>query len=56
LIDPNDEMVLECAINASAKAIVTFNVCDFLPEATQFQIDIIQPGELLKQINLTKRS
>jgi predicted nucleic acid-binding protein len=30
LIDPDDEMVLECAINAQAEVIVTFNVQDFL--------------------------
>lgn len=31
LSDPNDERVLECAINAQATAIVTFNERDFLP-------------------------
>jgi predicted nucleic acid-binding protein len=43
LRDPNDEMVLECAVNAGAKAIVTFNQRDFLPAATQFGLEVIPP-------------
>jgi putative PIN family toxin of toxin-antitoxin system len=55
LRDPNDEMVLECAINANAKTIVTFNQRDFLPAAAQFGIKLVQPGELVKQLNLLER-
>jgi predicted nucleic acid-binding protein len=36
LRDPNDEMVLEAAVNGHAHAIVTFNQRDFLPAASRF--------------------
>ena len=52
LSDPNDERVLECAINAQATAIVTFNERDFLPAATQFGIKVIRPGVLVQSLNL----
>ncbi len=54
LTDPDDEMVLECSVNAQSATIVTFNVRDFLPEASQFQIEVIQPGTLLQRCNLVK--
>lgn len=52
LNDPDDEMVLECAINAQAQAIVTFNIQDFLPAAQSFGIEVIQPGILIQSLNL----
>ncbi|MBD2326719.1 putative toxin-antitoxin system toxin component, PIN family [Alkalinema sp. FACHB-956] len=55
LRDPNDEMVLECAINVNARGIVTFNQRDFLPAATQFGIELIQPRDLVKQYDLVRR-
>ncbi|MDF5713373.1 MAG: PIN domain-containing protein [Rhizonema sp. NSF051] len=55
LKDPNDEMVLECAINAQASAIVTFNERDFLPAAQQFGIEVIPPGMLVRSLNLRER-
>ncbi|MEL6138318.1 MAG: putative toxin-antitoxin system toxin component, PIN family [Cyanobacteria bacterium J06628_6] len=54
LSDPDDELVLECAINAGAEAIVTFNQRDFLPQATQFQLDILKPGEVVRKLNLRR--
>lgn len=54
LTDPDDEMVLECSVNAQSATIVTFNIRDFLPEASQFQIEVIQPGTLLQRCNLVK--
>jgi predicted nucleic acid-binding protein len=55
LSDPNDEMVLECAINAQARAIVTFNVKDFLPATLKFGINVVQPGQLVRSLNLASR-
>lgn len=55
LTDPDDEMVLECAINTQAEAIITFNVQDFLPAASEFGIEIVQPGQFVRLINLAER-
>jgi putative PIN family toxin of toxin-antitoxin system len=55
LRDPKDEMVLECAVNAGAKAIVTFNQRDFLPAATTFGLEVIPPKALLVKHDLRKR-
>jgi len=55
LNDPDDEMVLECAISAQAGAIITFNQQDFLPAAEQFGIEVIKPGELVRRERLLER-
>lgn len=55
LLDPDDEMVLECAINASAEFIVTFNKKDFLPAATQFGIEVLSPGEFVQKLDLVEK-
>jgi putative PIN family toxin of toxin-antitoxin system len=47
---PDDEMVLDAAVNGQADAIVTFNVQDFLPEARQFQLEIWTPREALRRL------
>lgn len=52
LSDPDDEMVLECAINAQAQAIVTFNTQDFLPAAQLFGIEVVKPGSLVQSLKL----
>lgn len=48
LRDPDDEMVLEAAVNGGADAIVTFNHVDFLPAAPRFGIDVVPPGSILR--------
>ncbi len=48
LRDPNDDMVLETAVNGAADAIVTHNVKDFLPESSQFGIPVWTPGDTIK--------
>jgi hypothetical protein len=40
LPDPNDEMVLETAIDGRADAIVTFNDRDFRPVAARFRCSL----------------
>jgi len=48
--DPNDEMVLEAAINGQADALVTYNVTDFAGPVERFRISVLRPGELLKKV------
>jgi putative PIN family toxin of toxin-antitoxin system len=51
LRDPDDDMVLEAAINGRADAIVTFNGRDFGDVPTEFGIDVLLPREALKRID-----
>jgi predicted nucleic acid-binding protein len=48
--DPNDEMVLETAINGGANAVVTYNVADFALAAKRFRISVLSPADLLKKV------
>jgi len=48
LKDANDDMVLEVAVNAGAKAIITFNPKDFTGVKEKFGIDILTPKAFLK--------
>jgi len=48
--DPNDEMVLEAAINGRADVLVTYNVRDFARAGERFGIAILSPAELLKKV------
>src|SRR5262245_21249962 len=50
LREAGDEMVLETAINGRADALITYNVRDFLPAAGRFDLRVLRPGELLKEI------
>jgi putative PIN family toxin of toxin-antitoxin system len=50
LRDPDDEMVLDAAVSGRADAIVTFNKGDFLPGATQFQLEVLTPAEALRRL------
>jgi len=50
LSDPNDEMVLEAAVNGRADALVTHNVRDFAKGAERFGVRVLRPGELLKEL------
>lgn len=50
LTDPNDEMVLEAAINGRADALITHNVRDFARGAERFGLRVLKPGELLKEL------
>ena len=48
--DPNDEMVLEAAINGHADALVTYNIRDFAPARSRFGILVLSAAELLKKV------
>jgi putative PIN family toxin of toxin-antitoxin system len=50
LSDPDDDMVLETAINGGASAIVTFNLRDFMPGTIGFRCAVIPPATALGQI------
>jgi len=50
LRDPDDEMVLDAAVNGRADAIITFHVQGFLPEARQFQLEVLTPREALRRL------
>jgi putative PIN family toxin of toxin-antitoxin system len=50
LPDPDDDMVLETAINGRASAIVTFNQRDFAEAGKHFNCAIILPATALQQI------
>ncbi|WP_295458244.1 putative toxin-antitoxin system toxin component, PIN family [uncultured Thiodictyon sp.] len=52
LRDPNDEMVLEAAVNGGADRIATFNLADYLPAATRFGIGVQRPGDILRRLFL----
>ena len=46
LKDPDDEMVLETAVNGGADYLCTFNLSDFSP-ASRFGIGVVNPGMML---------
>jgi putative PIN family toxin of toxin-antitoxin system len=48
--DPNDEMVLEAAINGQANALVTYNIADFAGPSKRFRISVLRPADLLKEM------
>lgn len=48
--DPDDEMVIEAAINGQADAIVTYNVSDFVLVTERFKISVVHPAELLRKV------
>lgn len=50
LADPDDEIVLEVAVNGRAQAIVTHNVRHFRPAVRDFGIEVMTPGAFLKRI------
>lgn len=55
LPDPNDDMVLETAINGSADAIVTFNQRDFAGAAKDFHCSVLSPAMALRTLGSTRR-
>jgi len=50
LRDPNDEMVLEAAVNGHADALVTFNRRDFGTAPERFGVHVLLPREALMRI------
>jgi len=54
LKDSNDDMVLEVAVNANVRAIITFNPKDFKGVKEKFGIDILTPKEYLIKVGALK--
>ncbi len=50
LRDPEDEMVLETAINGQADVIITFNVRDYGQAPQRFGIEVLQPAQAIWRI------
>jgi putative PIN family toxin of toxin-antitoxin system len=50
LSDPDDEMVLEAAVNGGADAVVTFETRTFAPVAPGFGIEVLTPGQACRRI------
>ena len=51
LADPDDELVLECAVNGRAEGIVTHNTKDFAQAFRELHMAIMTPATLLKRID-----
>ena len=49
--DPDDEMVLEAAVNGGAEVIVTFEIATFRDAAARFGIDVLTPGAFWAKVN-----
>jgi predicted nucleic acid-binding protein len=49
LRDPDDDMVLECAVASASRFIVTHNVKDFR-RTRELGVTAVTPGEFLKQL------
>ena len=50
LRDPNDEMVLEAAVNGRADSIVTFNLRDYGDVPRKFCIEVLLPATAIRRI------
>jgi len=50
LRDPDDEMVLEAAINGRADALVTYNMRDFGDAAPRFGLRLARPADVLREL------
>jgi predicted nucleic acid-binding protein len=50
LLDADDGMILEAAINAQDRRIITFNKRDFAPAVARFGLGLMSPGEFLEMV------
>lgn len=48
--DPDDDMVLEAAVNGRADIIATFNVRDFAGVAQEFGFEVLTPNAILGRL------
>jgi putative PIN family toxin of toxin-antitoxin system len=50
MLDADDELVLEAALNGRADRIVTHNIRDFLPATSKFQLTAITPATFIREV------
>jgi predicted nucleic acid-binding protein len=50
LPDPDDDLVLETAVNGQAEVLVTFNRRHFEPAAARFGTEILAPAEAVRRL------
>jgi predicted nucleic acid-binding protein len=50
LPDPDDDLVLETAVNGRAEVVITFNRRHFEPVAARFGIEIVSPAEAERRL------
>lgn len=50
LSDPDDDLVLETAVNGHSEAVVTFNRRHFEPAADRFGIEVLAPAEAERRL------
>jgi predicted nucleic acid-binding protein len=50
LPDPDDDLVLETAVNSHAEVVITFNRRHFEPAAARFGIEIVSPVEAVRRL------
>jgi putative PIN family toxin of toxin-antitoxin system len=50
LLDPSDDLVLECALEANADAIITMNVRDFAGANEGYGVRVLKPGDLVAEL------
>jgi putative PIN family toxin of toxin-antitoxin system len=48
--DPDDDMVLEAAINGKAGIVASFNIKDMHAGAEQFGIQVLRPADVLRRL------
>lgn len=54
LLDPNDEMVLETAINGQADGIITFNTRHFQAVGARFGCSVLRPADAVRALRDNK--
>jgi putative PIN family toxin of toxin-antitoxin system len=55
LPDPGDDLVLECALEANADAIITMNLRDFAGAGEAYGLRILKPGDLVAELRKEKK-
>ena len=50
--DPDDDMVLEAAINGGADVVASFNIKDMRAGAERFGIQVVRPADVLRRLML----